>query len=184
MTLMRRIPLAWRNLTHDWRRLAVAISGIGFAVVLMFMQTGFKNALFDSTVQIVNNLDADILLTNRTQYALPAQQRFSRTRIDQARSCAGVKAVYPLYIEVYHAVWRQPGGKGYPIRVLACEPSDPVLEPAMAIYRLLLGREFSPLSSVTVETVNGVGAGASPFANELRKVGFANDYRGMSLWKR
>jgi ATP-dependent Lhr-like helicase len=64
------------------------------------------------------------------------------------------------------------------------EPADPRLAPALAIYRLLLGREFSPLSSVTVETVNQVATPNSPYATDLRQAGFVNDYRGMTLWKR
>jgi ATP-dependent Lhr-like helicase len=64
------------------------------------------------------------------------------------------------------------------------EPHDAALEPALTIYRFFLRRETSSMSSVTVETVNGVNANASPFAEALRAVGFTNDYRGMSLWKR
>jgi hypothetical protein len=64
------------------------------------------------------------------------------------------------------------------------EASDTVLEPALAIYPWFLGRESSPLSSVTLETVGGVGANASAFSEALRAVGFTNDYRGMTLWKR
>lgn len=73
------------------------------------------------------------------------------------------------------------GGRKLDIEVA---PGDPVLQPALGIYRFLVGREFSPLSSVTVETVNGSGAATSRFAEDLRQVGFANDYRGMTLWKR
>jgi ATP-dependent Lhr-like helicase len=63
-------------------------------------------------------------------------------------------------------------------------PGDPVLPAALAIYPFLLGRQFSPISSVTVETVNGVSAATSRYADDLRRVGFGNDYRGMSLGKR
>ncbi len=59
MTGFRRTPLAWKNLTHNVRRLLVALSGVTFAVVLMFMERGFQNALFDSTVELVRNFDAD-----------------------------------------------------------------------------------------------------------------------------
>jgi len=72
---------------------------------------------------------------------------------------------------------------GKELTVLA-GPGDAVLEPALTIYRFFLGREFSPISCVAVETVNGVAANASPFAPALRTVGFGHDYRGMSLWKR
>lgn len=127
MSIQHRIPLAWKNLTYDWRRLSVAVAGIGFAVVLMFMQTGFKNALFDSTVQILHELDADLVLVAKGRYALPANQTFPLGRLYQARACGGVRAAYPMYIERARAVWKQPGGRGYPIRVLANDPADPVL---------------------------------------------------------
>jgi len=118
-----RVPLAWQNLTHDRRRLAVAVCGIGFAVVLMFMQTGFRNALFDSTVQILQDLNADIVLIAKSRYTLPANQAFPIGRIYQARACDGVRAAYPVYIERMRAVWKQPDCRGLPIRVIAAEPA-------------------------------------------------------------
>jgi len=118
--------LAWKNLTHDRRRLATALAGIGFAVLLMFMQTGFRYALFDSTVEVVRDLDADILVASRAKYSLTTNCPFKRSRIYQARSCEGVQGVHPLYIEPFYAVWKLPGQKGHPIRVLACDPADPI----------------------------------------------------------
>src|SRR3989304_5191862 len=116
MSIQHRVPLAWRNLTCDRRRLLVAVAGIGFAVVLMFMQTGFKNALFDSTVPNLHALDADIVLIAKGRYALPANQSFPLSRIYQARACDGVRAAYPMYIERTRAVWKQPHGRRYPSR--------------------------------------------------------------------
>ncbi|MEM9164287.1 MAG: DevC protein, partial [Cyanobacteria bacterium P01_F01_bin.4] len=42
--MLKRIPLAWLNLTHDRRRFATSLAGVGFAVLLMFMFNGFMNA--------------------------------------------------------------------------------------------------------------------------------------------
>jgi hypothetical protein len=63
-------------------------------------------------------------------------------------------------------------------------PDDPVVDAALAIYPFLLGRQFAPPTSASVETVNGQSVLASPYADNLRRVGFTDDYRGMSLWKR
>jgi len=124
---LHKTPLARNNLTYNVRRLAIALAGIGFAVVLMFMQMGFRNALFYSTVKIVTDLDADMLLINSAQYALPARQSFDFKRILQARSCPGVAAVYPLYTETVGTEWKpDSGGKPYSIRVIAFDPDDPV----------------------------------------------------------
>ena len=45
--LRRRTPLGWLQLSHQKNRLLVALSGIAFADVLMFMQFGFQSALYD-----------------------------------------------------------------------------------------------------------------------------------------
>ena len=50
--LIHRVPLAWKNLTHRKLRLLVAVAGITFAVLLMFVQFGFRAALLDSNTQI------------------------------------------------------------------------------------------------------------------------------------
>jgi putative ABC transport system permease protein len=122
--MFRRVPLAWQNLTHNRRRLAVAIGGIGFAVILMFMETGFENALIDSTVKVLEDLNADIIVTSKAQYSLTAGQAFSRRRLLQAEACAGVASASPLYIESFVADLKTPGTKRHPIRVLAFDLAD------------------------------------------------------------
>lgn len=52
--LRRRIPLAWKQLTTARGRMFVAIAGIAFADVLMFLQLGFRSALFNGAVQLHN----------------------------------------------------------------------------------------------------------------------------------
>ena len=124
----------------------VAICGIGFAVVLMFMQIGFMNALFDSTVKVLDELNADLILVSKVRYPLPAGQTFPLSRLYQARACEGVRAVYPMYIECLRAVWKQPEGRGLPIRVLACDPADPVLLiPEVSRYAELLKKQGAVL---------------------------------------
>lgn len=140
MAVFHTTPLARKNLTHNVRRLVVALAGIGFAVVLMFMQMGFRDALFYSTVKIVTDIDADMLLVNRARYTLPARQNFDFKRILQARSCPGVATVYPLYMESFGTEWKpENGGKPYSIRVIAFDPSDPVfLTPELRVQAAAL----------------------------------------------
>lgn len=57
-----KIPLAWLQLSREKMRLVVALAGIGFADILMFMQLGFKDALFESAVNLHKNLQGDIFL--------------------------------------------------------------------------------------------------------------------------
>ena len=46
-------------------RLIVAISGVAFAVILIFMELGFLNALLESTVQVLRRLNGEIVLVSR-----------------------------------------------------------------------------------------------------------------------
>ena len=51
------IPLAWRNLTENKRRLLASVAGTAFAVTLMFMENGFRHAMLDSMVNVIERLD-------------------------------------------------------------------------------------------------------------------------------
>ena len=134
MLTKSRTPLAWRNLTHDWRRLSVAVGGIGFAVLLMLMQIGFMYALFDSPFKVVDGLNGDLFLISKARYAVAAEKRFPIERIHQAASCPGVRAAYPVYSERTIAILRTLAGtrpnKGYPIRVIGFDLDLPVFRTA------------------------------------------------------
>ncbi len=142
MTGLGRTPLAWKNLTHNVRRLLVAVSGVTFAVVLMFMERGFQNALFDSTVELVRNFDADMIVTCRSRYSLSASSRFPLSKLTLARGFPGVEATYPVYLESYLALLRKPRHKSRPIRVVGFNVRADIfcreLMPTLIKYRPLL----------------------------------------------
>lgn len=196
MTFMRRTPLAWKNLTHDPRRLAIALSGVTFAVVLMFMERGFQNALFDSTVQLVKQFEADIIISCKSRYSLSASSRFPAALLTSARGCTGVKATYPIYLENYLAALRKPHHVSRPIRVVGCDVRAKLLVPELqqvvdAHRRWLLGPHTALIDVQSKESIYGIDptqpTPAAPLAlylanQDLRLVGtfdlgtdFAND---------
>jgi putative ABC transport system permease protein len=119
--MFRRTPLAWRNLTHDLRRLVVAIAGVAFAVILIFMELGFLNALLESTVQLLRKVDGEIVIVSSAQYSLMAGERFDLRRLYQAREVEGVASAAPVYVETTAGLIRIQGERGYPIRVIAVD---------------------------------------------------------------
>lgn len=103
-----RLPfrLAWRQLRYEPARLAAALSGVVFATLLIFMQIGFMNALFDSAVLVQNSLRADLFLMHRTTEALWRSASFPRARLAQALALPEVERVTPLYVA--NVPWKNP----------------------------------------------------------------------------
>ena len=121
--MMRDVPLARLNLTHNPKQTALSVLGIAFAVLLMFMETGFRNAMFDSQLLLINGLDADIFLISRAKSTLMFQEPFARHRLEQARAAPDIQSVEPVYIEHDAAIWRNAGdGSLHDIRAVAFEP--------------------------------------------------------------
>jgi len=128
LTLLR-VPLGFRILLHNPRRLLVSIAGVVLACLLMFSQTGFRNAMYDSQTELIRHLDGDLMIVNKVKYLMFAAEPFPRRRLEQAKACPGVVAVYPLYIETQTAEYRNPvDGMSRPIRVLGFNPEDMVLD--------------------------------------------------------
>jgi putative ABC transport system permease protein len=114
-----RVPLAWKNLTHNYRRLFTAIAGIMFAVILMFVERGFQYALLDSTVYVIEDLNADLIIRSQGKYLFEAPHWFDHRRLLQAQTHPQVIRTYPVYIEVGQSPLKRVGYRSYPIRVLA-----------------------------------------------------------------
>jgi putative ABC transport system permease protein len=79
--------------------LLVALSGIGFANILMFVQLGLRDALFDSAVRLHESLQGDIFLISPESVALISMEQFSERRLYQAMGFEGVESVSPLYLD-------------------------------------------------------------------------------------
>ena len=74
----KNFSIALSQLKYEKVRLLVALSGIIFAVVMMFMQLGFSDALFDSSVLLHKSMQADVFLLHSKSSALVALKSFSK----------------------------------------------------------------------------------------------------------
>ncbi|ABW27580.1 FtsX-like permease family protein [Acaryochloris marina] len=90
-------PLAWAQLSHQKARLAVALTGVAFANILMFAQLGIRAVLFDGITLIHENLQGELFLISSYSRAL-GFQAFARIYLYQANSVPGVASARPLYI--------------------------------------------------------------------------------------
>ena len=122
-----RIPLAWLQLSRQKMRLLVALAGIGFADILMFMQLGFRDALFESAVLLHKNLQGDIFLISPQSTATRAMKSFPTRRLYQTLGFEGVQSISPVYLDF--ALWKNPQTRGTrSILVLGFNPADNVLK--------------------------------------------------------
>jgi putative ABC transport system permease protein len=119
-----KTPIAWLQLIKEKSRLLIAIAGIGFADMLMFVQLGFQDSLYDSATLPHRLLQADLVLINPQFKSLTSVQSFSRERLAQAQSQAGVKDTSALYIGM--GDWRNPETRlNRSILVWGVEPDAP-----------------------------------------------------------
>lgn len=127
--MRRRTPLAWKNLIHDPRRLSIAIAGVGFAVLLMFIEIGFWNSLLDSTVEIMRAMNGEVIVVSKAKYAIAAVERFELRRLQSAKGIEGVADAFPIYIEGWESTLRRTPSderreKAQRIRVIAFRETD------------------------------------------------------------
>ena len=181
------LPVAWRMLMHSPRRLALSTAGVACAVLLMFTQIGFLNAMFDGATELIRVLDGELIVVSKGKIALTSTSGFPRGRLAQALAVEGVAHAAPLYIEVASSWWKNPEtGAARPIRVLAFDPDQrvfalPAIErardalklPDTALVDVKSKALFGPLQpGVTTELarrrvhVVGVFALGTDFANE------------------
>ena len=105
----------------------VRCSGIAFAVALMFLEIGFRNALFDSNVRIIDEkITADLVIRSASRYMLSSRQLLSLDAIRAARSCVGVGSIEPMYLESRASEIRCAGCLSRRVRVLAFDPDKHV----------------------------------------------------------
>jgi putative ABC transport system permease protein len=110
-------------------RLVIALAGIGFADLLMFIQFGFRDALFESSVSFHAQLKGDIFITSTQSTALIAMKSFPQRRLYQALSFNGVTGISPVYLGF--GLWRNPApdkSNTRQLMVIGFDPTNPIFE--------------------------------------------------------
>ena len=132
--------LAWLQLRRKTARLVVATAGVGFAVVLMFMQVGFMDALFRSAIALHDRLAADLVMLHPHYDVLGKPTAFPRRRLGQMLAVPGVASV--AAVDTALARWKNPWtGRTRDLFLVGIDPAARTLTlPGVEAQRRLLQR--------------------------------------------
>jgi putative ABC transport system permease protein len=153
-----RTQLAWHVLRKEKVRLFVAVMGISFANLLIFMQLGFSGALFYSCGTLYRSFYGDLCLVNPNFETLIQPLSFKRELLYRCQAYPEVVRVQGIKVGL--TGWRNPEtGKTRTIQVAGYDPSYNALravgergESLKILGNVLfdrLGRpEFGPIESL------------------------------------
>lgn len=92
------VDLARKNLLHDKLRFLITVSGVAFAVTLVFVQVGLFMGLLDNASITIEHLDADLWVTSRNTANVDFAQTYSDTLVQRVRSIPGVERADNLIV--------------------------------------------------------------------------------------
>lgn len=93
-----RLQLAWRNMMHNKIRTLVLLTGIGFSILLLFMQMGLYNACKLNSTMIYDMFRFDAILLAPQYVFIDDAGNLPLARAKTALSVPGVESADPLYL--------------------------------------------------------------------------------------
>ena len=114
--------LAWRILSHEKGRTALAFVGVFIAILLVFIELGFFIAVPQGGMLVYDHMRFDLLLVSR-DYQFQAQPwQVPRARLGEAAAVPGVAKATPIYFA--GASWQDPGGgTRLDVFLIGCDPA-------------------------------------------------------------
>ena len=103
---LRPVPLAWRLVSHRKSRAAVAVLGIAFALMVIFVQLGFYGAVRKTAIAVTSRFNADLVVVSPGFVHLLDTGTFDRARLFQVLAAPGVESATPLYFRFVN--WYDP----------------------------------------------------------------------------
>ncbi|MBD2101373.1 ABC transporter permease DevC [Leptolyngbya sp. FACHB-261] len=156
-------PLAWAQLSHQKVRLAVAMGGIAFANVLIFMQLGFLSLFSGGATTLPKSMKGDLFLLNPSAEFL-GSNGFDRIRLYQAASIEGVALTTPVYMSTGTPWAYSQEHKSFEARVYAFNPAQMVFDipelnqqqqqltvPKSVLFDRLAKPDFGPIPQLFAE---------------------------------
>ncbi|MEO8380113.1 MAG: ABC transporter permease [Acidobacteriota bacterium] len=84
------VDLATKSLLHDKLRFFITVSGVAFAVTLVFVQVGLFLGLMDNASLTIDQIDADLWVTSHNTANVDFAHAFPETYVKRVRSVEGV----------------------------------------------------------------------------------------------
>lgn len=84
------VDLATKSLLHDKLRFFITVSGVAFAVTLVFVQVGLFIGLMSNASLTIDQIDADLWVTSHNTPNVDFAHTFPETYIKRVRSIPGV----------------------------------------------------------------------------------------------
>ena len=92
------VDLATKSLLHDKLRFLITVSGVAFAVTLVFVQVGLFLGLLDNASVTIDHISADLWVTSRNTPNVDFAHTFPETSVQRVRSIPGVERADNLII--------------------------------------------------------------------------------------
>ena len=123
-----KVPLAWRILSYDKRRTALALIGIFMAILLVFVELGFFYAVPRGGLLLYDNMRFDLLMASNN-YEYQAQPgAFPLSQLDRVRASPDVQQVAPIYFG--YTKWKSGEGGLWPdVFVIGFDPASHIFTP-------------------------------------------------------
>jgi putative ABC transport system permease protein len=120
-------PLARRNLTHDRVRLAVTLTGIVFAVVLIVVELGLFVGFTVTTSNVIDNSSADLWVTSKHVPYIELGVPFSERKLYQVRAVPGVANAEKFILR--WTQWKRHDGRQESVQIVGINPDKPLVGP-------------------------------------------------------
>ena len=92
------VDLATKSLLHDKLRFLITVSGVAFAVTLVFVQVGLFLGLMDNASLTIEHLGADLWVTSHNTANIDFAHTFPDTYVHRVRSIPGVSRADNLIV--------------------------------------------------------------------------------------
>jgi putative ABC transport system permease protein len=84
------VDLGLKTLLHDRLRFAITVSGVAFAVTLVFTQMGLFFGLLENATITIDKIDADLWVTSKNTPNVDFARAFPESHVNRVRSVEGV----------------------------------------------------------------------------------------------
>ncbi len=117
-------PLARRNLLYDRVRLAVTLTGIVFAVVLIVVELGLFVGFTVTTSNVIDHSGADLWVTSKHVPYIELGVPFSERKLYQVKAVPGVADAEKFILR--WTQWKRADGRTESVQIVGFNPDRPL----------------------------------------------------------